>query len=42
MEKMKIKTKEDYVKSLQEQKVLIYYNGQRIWTAPPTLRLYRT
>src|SRR5450759_4985198 len=27
---MKIKTKEDYVKSLKEQKVLIYYNGQRI------------
>ena len=27
---MKIKTKEDYIKSLKEQKTLIYYNGKKV------------
>ena len=27
---MKIRTKEDYVRSLKEQKVLIYYNGEQV------------
>lgn len=27
---MKIRTKEDYIRSLKEQKVVIYYNGERV------------